>query len=169
MNTKKPLITLISAIGADGIIGINGRLPWYVPSELKFFKQKTMGHILIMGRKTAMEFPDGLVGRHIIAIGDSSKAEPNKHIWASSLEDSIEKALHIFPDKEIFVAGGASIYNAFLDADLIDGMHLSYIAPSKMKSLDGDDVARFPLEKIKGEVTEEIISEDFTYKYWKVR
>ena len=169
MNSKKPTISLISAIGTNGIIGIDGKMPWHIPSELKFFKQKTLGHILIMGRKTAMQFPEGLVGRHIIAIGDSSKAAPNKLIWASTIEESIDKALHIFPDKEIIVAGGASIYNAFLDADLIDGMHLSYIANGKMKSLDGEDVAKFPIDKIKGTVTEEIFSEDFSYKYWKVR
>ena len=169
MNNEKPKINIISAIGTDGIIGVAGKLPWYIPQELKFFKAKTMGHVLIMGRKTAMEFPDGLVGRHIIAIGDSTKVEPNKLIWAITIQEAVDKAFHLSPYKDIFVAGGASIYGAFLDADLVDELHLSYVMPSYMKEIGTEDIVKFPIDKIRGDVVEESFHEGFSFKLRKVR
>jgi dihydrofolate reductase len=63
----KPRITLIAAVAANGIIGRDNRLPWHLPEDLKHFKALTMGHPMIMGRKTWESLPGRLPGRpHIV-------------------------------------------------------------------------------------------------------
>ena len=64
-------LTLIVAVADDGTIGDGGRLPWNIPEDLRYFKAKTTGHAIIMGRKTFESFPNPLPGRrHIVLTRD---------------------------------------------------------------------------------------------------
>lgn len=105
-------INLIAAIGKNYELGKNNDLIWRIKGDLKFFKDITMGHPIVMGRKTFESLPKVLPGRKNIVISSND-----------ILNDEIEKyrSIKAFLDKykdsseEFFVIGGASIYSQFID------------------------------------------------------
>lgn len=104
------MISLIVAIAHDNVIGRSNDLPWYLPADLKHFKDITIGHTVVMGRKTyesiASRLGKPLPDRHnIIVTRDEELVVPGATV-AHSLETALDE--HI--DKEIFVIGGAEIY-----------------------------------------------------------
>lgn len=106
-------INLIAAIGKNNELGINGDLIWKLPSDMKFFKNITMGHPIVMGRKTFESLPKVLPGRKNIVISRNTDIL-NKEI---ELYKSIKEFLLVYSNynEEIFVIGGASIYQQFID------------------------------------------------------
>jgi dihydrofolate reductase len=108
-------LSLIVAVARNGVIGHEGRLPWRLSADLKRFKALTMGHHLIMGRKT-FDSLDGreLPGRITIVLSRSGQVPP--HIQrAASLDEAIQAAAG---DEEVFVIGGSEIFALALhDAD----------------------------------------------------
>ena len=103
-------ISAIVARSKNNIIGIDNKLPWYLPGDMKFFSQKTMGHHLIMGRISYECLPGPLKGRTIITV------TRNKDYFDSScvIKHSIEEALLFAKkekEKEVFILGGGEIYN----------------------------------------------------------
>ncbi|WP_239987441.1 dihydrofolate reductase [Sphingosinithalassobacter portus] len=102
----------------NGVIGVDGALPWRLPADLKRFKAQTMGKPMIMGRKTFESFPAPLPGRrHIVLTRDVS--------WqadGAEVAHSPEEALALAGDApEIAVIGGAEVFALFLDrADRIE-------------------------------------------------
>lgn len=93
------------------MIGVDGRLPWHLPADLKRFKAQTMGKPMIMGRKTFESFPSPLPGRrHIVLTRDASWQREGAEV-ATSIED----ALRLAGDGDIAVIGGAEIFALFLD------------------------------------------------------
>lgn len=104
-------INMILAMGKDGAIGINGNLIWKIPGDLKRFKDLTLGHPVIMGRKTWESLPKRpLPGRRNIVLTRQKDFESP----GAEVVDSIDKALKITENQEPFIIGGAEIYNAFL-------------------------------------------------------
>jgi len=113
-KTPPPLISLIAAVARNGVIGSENTLPWRLPEDLKRFKALTVGHPIIMGRKTFDSIGRPLPGRRNIIISR------NKDFTAAGCEtvDSIEAALALcaspssgnIESTEIFVIGGAQIY-----------------------------------------------------------
>lgn len=104
------MISLIVAIAHDNVIGRSNDLPWYLPADLKHFKEKTTGHTVIMGRKTydsiAARLGKPLPDRHnIIVTRDEDLVVPG-----ATVEHSLEVALDNHIDEEVFVIGGAEIY-----------------------------------------------------------
>ena len=92
------------------MIGVDGRLPWHLPADLKRFKAQTMGKPMIMGRKTFESFPNPLPGRrHIVLTRDVSWQREGAEV-AGSVED----ALRLAGDGDIAVIGGAEIFALFL-------------------------------------------------------
>src|SRR6266851_3557022 len=67
-HNAEPRIYLVAAIAANGIIGANGQLPWHLPEDLKHFKQLTLGHPVIMGRRTWESLGRALPGRENIVV-----------------------------------------------------------------------------------------------------
>lgn len=107
----KPHISLIVARSRNGIIGKEGKLPWRLPEDLKFFKQTTMGRPVIMGRHTWESIGRPLPGRqNIVLTRDSSyKAE------GATVVSSLDEALKLFgPDDIVFIIGGADLYRRSL-------------------------------------------------------
>lgn len=106
------------------MIGVDGRLPWRLPADLKRFKAQTMGKPMIMGRKTFESFPSPLPGRrHIVLTRDASWRREGAEV-ATSVED----ALALAGEGDIAVIGGAEIFALFLPlADRIEltEVHLS--------------------------------------------
>ena len=104
-------IKMIVAIGKDGAIGCEGKLIWKIPDDLKRFKSLTMGHPVIMGRKTWESLPKKpLPGRKNIILTHKKdyKAE------GAEIAASPEQALCLINDESPFIIGGAEIYKQFM-------------------------------------------------------
>jgi dihydrofolate reductase len=128
-------VSIIAAVAKNGTIGIDDRLPWRLPADLRHFKALTMGHHLIMGRKT-FESVGALPGRPTIVVSRRGLAErPSGVEVAASLPEALDIARRA-GETEAFVAGGAEIYLAALD--YADRMYLTRIE----RSFAGD--AKFP-------------------------
>ena len=101
----RPYINIIVARSRNGVIGKDGKLPWYLPEDLKFFKEKTIGFPVIMGRKTWESIGKPLKGRENIVLTKNPSYQVNNAIKVSSLEE----ALALFTG-DIFIIGGATLY-----------------------------------------------------------
>ena len=114
-------INLIWAQDKNGGIGKNGKLPWHIPEDLKFFKRVTMGHPVIMGRKTYHSIGAALPGRTNIVVPRNKDFEAADADVVHDLSEALTKAKATEelwrPDggrEEIFVIGGADIYGQAL-------------------------------------------------------
>jgi dihydrofolate reductase len=105
-------VSLIVAMARNGVIGKDNRLPWHLPEDLKRFKRLTMGHHIIMGRKTYESIGKLLPGRTSVIVTRRQDYLLPGAIIAHSLEEAIDRCAN---DDEIFVIGGAEIYRAALD------------------------------------------------------
>jgi dihydrofolate reductase len=106
---RKPRLTLIVARARNGVIGARGTLPWRLPEDLAFFKRTTMGHPIVMGRKTWESIGRPLPGRRsIVVTRDRHFAAPG-----AELAGSLDQALALVAgSEEVFVIGGAQLYEA---------------------------------------------------------
>ncbi|MBR3767800.1 MAG: dihydrofolate reductase [Clostridia bacterium] len=102
-------VSMIVAKGKNNEIGGNNDLLWYIPSDLKFFKATTMGKSIIMGRKTFQSLPKALPGRKNIVISSNKDFEA----MGATVVTSLDAALKESETEEVFIIGGASIYEAF--------------------------------------------------------
>jgi dihydrofolate reductase len=100
-------LSLIVAVSDNGIIGSGGSLPWRLSSDLKRFKNLTMGHHLIVGRKTYESIGKPLPGRHMIVLSRDRSYQPSGVEIAHDLGDAIQLCQE---DDEAFVGGGATVY-----------------------------------------------------------
>lgn len=104
-------VSAIVAVAENGVIGRAGGLPWRLPRDLKWFKDKTLGHCLIMGRRTFESLEGELPGRRAIVLTrDESFAAPGATV-VHTLDDALREASG---DSEPFIAGGAEIFAAAL-------------------------------------------------------
>ncbi len=106
------IITLIAAIDEAGGIGKDGRVPWHLTDDLKNFKRLTMGHYLLMGRKTYETVAGKLAGRKLIVLTRDEEFEihqADEALVAHSLEAGVTLAEEA-GEGELFVIGGAEIY-----------------------------------------------------------
>ena len=104
---QSPRIYLVAAVAANGIIGANGRLPWRLPEDLKHFKRLTMGHPVIMGRRTWESLPGPLPGRENIIVTRTPGYEAPGVAVASSLGAAIALCAG---EKLAFVIGGTQLF-----------------------------------------------------------
>jgi dihydrofolate reductase len=106
-----PRVYLVAAVAANGVIGAEGRLPWHLPEDLKHFKQLTLGHPVVMGRRTWESLGKALPGRDNIVVTRSPGYEAvDAHVAAS-----LEAALALCAGESVvFVIGGAELYAAAL-------------------------------------------------------
>ena len=115
-------LSLVVAVSQNGVIGWNNRLPWHLPADLKHFKQLTLGHPILMGRKTFESIGKPLPGRTNIVISLQKNLSCCGALTAPSLEKGIELCGNA---DEIFVIGGESIYRQALP--LADRIHLTLV------------------------------------------
>lgn len=107
------MISMIVAKGKNHVIGKDNQLIWHLPNDLKYFKERTMGHTIVMGRNTLESLPFLLPGREHWVI-------TNNRQYESPYEDvrvfhSIEEVLTAIPmDQEVFCIGGAQIFKSML-------------------------------------------------------
>ena len=103
------IISLIVAAAKNNVIGKNGEMPWYLPEDLKYFKNTTWGMPIIMGRKTFESFKKHLPGRKNIVITRQSDWKADGAVTVKSLDDALFLANET-DAKEAFVIGGGEIY-----------------------------------------------------------
>jgi dihydrofolate reductase len=106
-------LEIIVAVAANGVIGRAGQLPWHLPDDLKHFKALTMGHPMIMGRRTYESIGKPLPGRRSIVVSTTMATSPTAGVeLARSLDEAI--ALAASSAGPAFVIGGAALYEASL-------------------------------------------------------
>lgn len=126
-------ISIIVAMAQNRTIGINNTLPWRCPEDLKHFKTLTMGHHMIMGRKTFDSIGKPLPGRTTVVVTRNAGLNIDGCVMAHSLEQAIARCGN---DEEIFIVGGAEIYTQALP--LADTLYITEI----QQDVEGD--AHFP-------------------------
>lgn len=128
-----PRVYLVAAVAANGIIGAAKGMPWHLPEDLRHLKALTLGHPVIMGRKTYEAIGKPLPGRENIVVSRS----PGLEIEGVSIASSVEGALAFCIGEPVaFVLGGGEIYKAALP--LADGLVMTEIK----KDYEGD--TKFP-------------------------
>lgn len=150
--------SIIAAIGKNNELGKDNNLIWTIKEDLKFFKDTTMSHPIVMGSKTFYTLPKVLPGRTNIVI--SSKSDfPEGVVVYKSIDDLIND--YKDSDEELFIIGGGKIYSAFLDK--CDKLYLTEIdaecndADTYFPNFNKDDYER---EEISSG-----IDNDITYKH----
>ncbi|MGA8864132.1 MAG: dihydrofolate reductase [Gallionella sp.] len=103
----KPRVSLIVAMAKNRVIGIDNTLPWRLPADLKHFKALTMGHHIVMGRKTYESIGKPLPGRTSVVVTRNPEYAAAGVIVVNSLQAAISAC---GDDDEIFVIGGAELY-----------------------------------------------------------
>lgn len=110
-------VALIAAVAENGCIGVENRLPWHLPADLKHFRQLTTGNIVIMGRKTYDSIGKPLPNRHNIVITRNTDWHVDGVQVAHSLDEALAQAQHIAHTQAlpfIWIMGGAQIYQQSL-------------------------------------------------------
>ncbi len=105
------LISLVAALARNGVIGVDNRLPWRLPADLRHFRHLTMGKPVLMGRKTFQSIGKPLPGRTNIVVTRDADFQAPGVIVVDSITAGIQAAEG---HEELMVIGGASIYEAML-------------------------------------------------------
>lgn len=146
----------IVAVSEDGVIGRGGDLPWRLSGDLKWFKKITMGHIILMGRKTWDSLPGALPGRQNWVLSRSAQPEEDMQVFRSLEEIDLKRR----PDQSLFVIGGGEIYSMALPL-----CHELYLTEVRQKVPDGD--VFFPEYESHFEPIETLEdNEDFLLRRW---
>lgn len=119
-------VTIIVARSRNGVIGKDNDLPWHLPADLKYFKQVTMGHHILMGRKTWESIGKALPGRTSVVITRDQGYKAEGAVVTHSLAEAIQTAVEN-GDNEAFVIGGAEIIKQAIQQGLADHIHLTEI------------------------------------------
>lgn len=132
------MIAIIVAKSRNNVIGKNNDLPWYLPEDLRHFKKLTSGHTTIMGKNTYLSIYNRINGplpnRQNIVISRSLQSTPNGFVLASS----IKQALELANDSDIFIIGGAKLYESCLQDGIVDIIYMTEIN----SNIEGD--TKFP-------------------------
>ena len=123
-------LSMIAAVAENHVIGRGGDLPWHLPLDLKWFRDRTMGHHLIIGRKTFESFGSKpLRGREIIVVSHTGGEDREGVRWAGSLDEALQMAAG---DDEPIIGGGESIFREGIEK--ADRMYLTHVRAE----LEGD-------------------------------
>lgn len=128
MSEPQPKIVMIAALARNRVIGRDNMLLWRLKSDLRRFRDLTMGKPIIMGRKTFQSIGRPLPGRHTIVMTRDASFAPDGVTIASSLEEALDTARSIAKQHnqpEIAIVGGAQIYD--LAMPLADDLYLTHV------------------------------------------
>ena len=119
---RRPRVTIVVAVAANGVMGADNQLPWRLPADLKRFKELTLGRPIIMGRKTYESIGRPLPGRENIVVSRTAGLRIEGCIVVSSVDAAFAAAAGA---EEIAVIGGAEIYR--LVWPRVDTIHLTRV------------------------------------------
>ena len=133
-------VKIIVARNWNNIIGINNKIPWKCPQDLKFFKKMTEGHTVIMGRKTWESIGEKpLKNRNNMVL---SRSWEDRLVSYPNLNNAISYSRDHFPRNDIWIIGGESVYQQAIKDDLWDEIWVSTINNQALP-LPGDEVRHF--------------------------
>lgn len=153
-------LIMIAAIGKNKELGRNNDLIWHIKGDMKFFKERTMGHTILMGRNTFVSLPKILPGRKHVILSKSAKSSfPEEVDVVNSLDefDTLKKKIN----DDVYVIGGARVYN-----EMIDSADIMYLTEIEDECLDAD--VYFPTFKDSDwerKVLEEHLENDPPYRH----
>jgi len=137
-------ISLIVAKAENNVIGINNKLPWHLKDDLQNFKKITMGHHILMGRKTFESIGQALPGRMSLVISSEPQANTDNVLWFNSIFRAIKQAERN-GETELFIIGGEKIYKYALS--LVDRIYLT---------------------EVKGDINGDVYFPKLSLKNWKI-
>ncbi|MGC6456191.1 MAG: dihydrofolate reductase [Coraliomargaritaceae bacterium] len=144
----------IAAMSENRVIGHNGDIPWHLPEDFKWFKQTTMGGILVMGRKTYESIGRPLPGRQTLVLSRSTREMEGVQVITDT-----EKLNELPADKTIWIAGGSEIYSLLLPR--CNELFLTRVH----RECEGD--ALFPAFEDDFTFSENLLkTPDFTVEHW---
>ena len=166
-------VSLIVATGKNGEIGKNNDLIWHLPEDMRFFKETTQNHIVIMGRKNWDSIPEKyrpLANRENVVLTRTEGYEAK----GATVFNNLAEALNFYnqPDEKrtCFIIGGAQVYQLALDSGNVEEMYISHID----EAFDADtffptvDFSQWKSEVVKTHPKDEKNPYSFTVKrYWK--
>ncbi|NIG88720.1 MAG: type 3 dihydrofolate reductase [Serratia symbiotica] len=115
------IVSLIAALAAERVIGMENTMPWHLPADLAWFKRNTLNKPVIMGSKTFESIGSPLPGRDNIVLSSRSGIESGI-TWVNSLDDALAAAGNV---EEVMVMGGGRIYSQFIER--ANRMYLTHI------------------------------------------
>lgn len=107
-----PELTLVAAMARNRVIGLDGRMPWHLPADLGHFKRLTLGHPIVMGRKTFAAIGRALPGRRNIVISRSQPSLPDGVEVVRGLDEAVAACAS---DDRVMIIGGGEIYRLAFD------------------------------------------------------
>jgi dihydrofolate reductase len=126
------IVSIIAAIGRNKEIGKNNDLLWHLSKDMRFFKETTVGHYVIMGRKNFESIPPKyrpLPHRINIILSRNEDFMAEECYTFNNLEEAIEMARDN-GEEQVFIIGGSQIYKLAMDANLVSHMYLTYVDAS---------------------------------------
>ena len=126
---RRPALALIAAVASNGVIGRGGELPWRLPDDLRHFRMLTIGHAVIMGRRTWDSLPRALPQRQNIVVSRQAGFRAEGAIVVGSLADALDRVELPAP---AFCIGGAELYRIALP--IAQTAYITEIA----RAFDGD-------------------------------
>lgn len=121
---EKPIISIICAVAENRAIGKDNKLLWHIKKDFQYFKEKTLGHVILMGQKTYESIGKPLPGRTTVVVSDDLSFDPDGVFVTRSIEEGLDKSKEL-EREEIFICGGASIYAQTIDA--ADKLYLTIV------------------------------------------
>jgi dihydrofolate reductase len=138
MTGKGPIrITMLYAVSQNGVIGKGNKLPWHIPSDLKYFKAITQGKPMIMGSNTFSSLPGILPGRKHLVLSRADNGARYKDDDRVEFFGSIDELFdYLVLNKmyDVALIGGAYLYKQFMDLNLVDTIHQTRV----LANVDGD-------------------------------
>lgn len=131
--TPRPRVSVIAAVARNRVIGVDNRLPWHLPEDLAHFKAVTLGHPVLMGRKTFDSLGRPLPGRSNVVITRNRDYRPDGAKTAASIDAALELCAG---SDEVFFIGGAELYAQVIP--LADRLYLTEV------DIDAEGDAWFP-------------------------
>ena len=117
-------VSFIVAKSENNVIGIDNKLPWHLKDDLQNFKKITMGHHILMGRKTFESIGKGLPGRMSLVLSSDPRANSENVFWFTSIFRAIKQAERN-GETELFIIGGEQIFKRSIS--LVDRIYLTEV------------------------------------------
>jgi len=156
-------ISLIVAMSENGVIGDKGQIPWRLPSDLKNFKKLTMGHTLIMGRKTHVSIGRPLPGRTTVVMTRGAAYipfAPSVHV-VSSLKEALDVAYRLEDEDELFICGGGEVYREAMESGDVDRIYRTVIE----QHIHGDTKFSMDLLRYKRTEVTHVTGDDLPHRF----
>lgn len=155
-------IKLIVALNEKYYIGKDNKLMWNIPEDLQLFKNKTENKIVVMGRKTYESIGKPLSNRFNVVLSSTTIEYKDNLNSFNDIENLIKWLEELPKGEEVFIIGGKTLYQQFLDKDLVDEMYISHIYNSQK----GD--VRFPfIDWKQWEIVKKKKYDKFVFKKYK--